>query len=126
MRTILWLGLALASVLSLTWTTARAQQGGRGYLPRVSVTRQVPAGGPSASGTAAREDRDLFSPYGSRVAGGPARRPYETARPRVAPPATEARTRNYFPALRPGQGPNRNTVRTDRLCVPGRRAFSYR
>jgi hypothetical protein len=126
MRTILWLGLALALAVSLTWSSAHAQQGGRGYLPRVSVTQQAPAGDPSASGGVAREDRDLFSPYSSRAAGGSPRRPYNVARPRVEPPATEARTRNYYPGLRPGQGPNRNTVRTDRLCVPGRRAFSYR
>ena len=126
MRTTLGLGLALALVLTPTWTTARAQQAGRGYLPRVSVTRHVPAGAPSGRGSAAREERDLFSPYGSRAAGVSARRPYDVPRHRVAPTATETQTRNYFPGLRPGQGPNQNSVRTDRLCVPGRRAFSYR
>jgi hypothetical protein len=126
MRTMLWVGLAAALDLALTLAPARAQQeGGRGYLPRVSVARYFSAAGSSDSAMTARDDVDPLRPYGARASGAPVRRPYGYAEAPMptAPPTYQTQTRNYFPGLRPGQGPNRNYVRPETLCVPGRRAF---
>jgi hypothetical protein len=94
---------------------------------------QAQRGGPTASGSA---EPDLFRPYGSRspssfTAGrsgytrprtiAPPRRP-----PEVAPPPQPRGLHDYFPTMRPGQGPNHNTVDPRTLCVPGRRALIMR
>jgi hypothetical protein len=73
-------------------------------------------------------EADLLRPYASRPArlGGDSRYGYRAAvRPETAPrPAGRSRgVQDYYPAMRTGQGPNRNTVDPRSLCVPGRRAL---
>jgi hypothetical protein len=77
---------------------------------------------------------DLFRPYSSRYGSASltGTRPY--SRPRPVPTATlparasaPPRTvHDYFPGMRPGVSPNRNTVNPRSLCVPGRRALLMR
>jgi hypothetical protein len=121
MRTTLWFGFVVACDLSLTLATTHAQQG-RGYIPRVTVARPSLVDGAASRGSTARGEANLLRPYGTRASSTSPMRPYLST-PRPAAPSYEIRTHNYFPGLRPGQGPNQNTVNTDRLCVPGRRPF---
>jgi hypothetical protein len=81
----------------------------------------------------ASAEPDPFRPYSSRARtdAGPVARPYLRTQPTTpAPPprvvAPPRGVHDYFPGMRPGIHPNRNTVDPRRLCVPGRRAFLMR
>jgi hypothetical protein len=74
---------------------------------------------------------DLLRPYSSRNGSAPVSgtRAYTRPRPLTTAP-TPARAsspprtvHDYFPGMRPGVSPNRNTVNPRSLCVPGRRAL---
>ena len=123
MRTRLTLTLALSAAgWWMSGSRADAQQGarapsgtsGRAY-PRVVEPETDPLR-PYAS-------RNPRSYYQSRSAYRPPSRP--TPRPElIARPSVHAQgVRNYYPAMRAGQGPNRNAVDPRTLCVPGRRAM---
>jgi hypothetical protein len=99
----------------------RARYGGR--LDATAV-----AGRGTASDDRFGNDLDPLRPYGEPVRSTSiSRRPYEPA-PTISPPQRElpapSVSHNYFPGMRPGQGPNRNVVVPH--CVPGRHAFFSR
>jgi hypothetical protein len=125
-------------------TTAATSTARRGYFTRVQTqtTAGAPARGARYGGRldaatavagrgASRDDRfrnelDPLRPYGEPVQSTSLTRPYEQA-PTVSPRERELPappvSHNYFPGMRPGQGPNRNVVPH---CVPGRHAFLHR
>lgn len=116
MRTLMWLGMS-AAVFSLSGRDAAAQQG---YYNRTAVTR--------ATAARERDTGEELMPYRSRSTGVSAHGEYRRARPEPpprpeAPPRPQPLARDYFPGLRAGYGPNRNTVNPAHLCVPGRRAY---
>jgi hypothetical protein len=113
----------------------------RGYFTRVQTQASADAPGRSAryggrldaptalAGRGAssddrfRDDPDPLRPYGEPVRSTSLTRPYEQA-PVISPPqrGLPPVSHNYFPGMRPGQGPNRNVAH----CVPGRGAFLHR
>jgi hypothetical protein len=136
--------------LLLAAAASHAQQGSgtaptsaarRGYFTRVQTQASADAparsaryGGPLDAATAlggrgtASDDRfrsgtDPLRPYGEPVQSTSLTRPYERV-PMVSPPqrGLPPVSHNYFPGMRPGQGPNRNVAH----CVPGRHAFLHR
>src|SRR4051812_37229067 len=153
MRPIAILALVLAVVLASRPPEGRAQQPGpstaarRGYYTRVqtesarvstSTDGSTPRlrfdrpgtaggrGGVASNPEAFRGGLDPLRIYGSDAREVAMTRPYEP-KPTVAPPGrpapAPATPHNYFPSLRPGQGPNRNGMAH---CVPGRAALLHR
>jgi len=148
MRPIAIFALVLAVGPTMHPLEGRAQQPGpstaarRGYYTRVrteparvSTTGDGPAfrprfdrtgtaegrGGVASNAASFRGGLDPLRIYGSDAREVATTRPYEP-KPTVAPPerAAPATPHNYFPSLRPGQGPNRNGMAH---CVPGRAAL---
>jgi hypothetical protein len=97
-------------------------RGGR-YGGRLDGTAALSARG-MASGDRLGNAPDPLRAYGEPVRGTSLARPYEPA-PAVTPPPHEIpappASHNYYPGLRPGQGPNHNGV--PHRCVPGRHSF---
>ena len=117
--------IALAAILgsALLASTAAAQQ--RDYQRMPTGTAGLVS---TDSGVShARNESDLLRPYGSpgrgREEGWSSYRREPVAIPRERThPAVKLQRFNYYPSLRPGQGPNRNYIPPNQLCVPGRRA----
>jgi len=114
MRFLLSLGLS-AVVLGAWVPVTRAQQG---YFNRTSVARS-----PSP-----RDTRDAELTRYGRPSGGPAAKgEYRRSRPetpRAEPPPRPMTSRNYFPGMPSGVGPNRNMGSGSRPhCVPSRGSF---
>jgi hypothetical protein len=116
--------ILFALVLTLAWdsSASRAQQAPRpsaatpvrrGYYSRVQTQPQGQGQAPHDAATTGRSRADSQGPP----------RPYE--RPPVSTPERPAPpvSRNYYPTLRSGQGPNRNM---NVHCVPGRQAMLHR
>jgi hypothetical protein len=124
--------MVAACDLSLLVAASLAQQAPRpgttsparpAFFTRIQTKNGVasPASGNARLGSRAEITRSLE--------GRDTPRPYERA-PVVSPPertiSAPVASHNYYPGLRPGQGPNRNAIDPRSLCVPGRRAFLHR
>jgi hypothetical protein len=65
-----------------------------------------------------------YAPHSTRASStGYSRTPAPRQQPIARPQVQSQGVRDYFPGMRLGYGPNRNTVDPRRLCVPGRRAM---
>ena len=138
-RTMITLCLVPALHVGLLVVAVRAQQGVAGRAAP-APTSPYPSSSPTRANGSSGEP-DLLSPYASK---GARSTPYDSeslrysrtpAKPRppvrlddrVSRGAVFARgVGNYYPAMRPGQAPNRNVVDHRSLCVPGRRAVLQR
>jgi hypothetical protein len=111
MRRSLTFGLTLTAFGWLLVTPGHAQRGG-------------------TSAGAFSGEVNMLRPYASRTVNqgrgyvrqaAPSRPVMPTRAEPVARPTSQG-VRDYYPAMRPGQGPNRNVINPRTLCVPGRRA----
>jgi hypothetical protein len=107
--------------------------GGAVFTPQGKAQQR---GGPVApkAGRSAATDPDPLRPYATRDIRALAAvgRAYSRTSPPPPPTIEETRSRaavfargarDYYPALKTGQGPNRNYIDPRTLCVPGRRAL---